>query len=69
MHSWLVRDTPPKARAPVSLLAANNNFTSMPSLDTAAEEMPEVEGRLPKRFACELLIHIMFMTHGDGLSS
>ena len=55
MHSWLVRDTPPKAQLPVSCLAANNNVTSMPSFDPAAEEAPELETRLPKRFASEYL--------------
>ena len=56
MHSWLIRDTPPKPQAPVSRLAANNVNASMPSLEAQAEDTADEAGKAPRRFASTLLL-------------
>jgi hypothetical protein len=59
IHNWLVRDTPVKAMAPVSRLAANNNNSSndvaqgcslsLPIEDDGLNRIPQI--MLPKLYA------------------
>ena len=51
MHSWLIRDTPPKPQAPVSRLAANNNLEYFAAPKAAAADETSCPSNVPRRFA------------------
>lgn len=51
LHSWLIRDTPPKRQVPVSRLAAQNNMPAMPQFEPEAMEAAELSSKWPQRFA------------------
>lgn len=64
MHSWLIRDTPPKPQAPVSRLAANNvnHMQSMSSLERDAGQEADPPSRLPRRLASRALLAFLHLS-------